>query len=849
MEKLVIIDGNSLINRAFYALPLLCNSKGEYSNAVFGFANCLLKAIFEIKPKYIAVALDYGKKTFRNTLYDGYKGKRRPTPRELVPQFDILRKMLKAMNITYIEKQNYEADDIIGTLSKKFDTYNIIITGDRDSLQLINDNTEVWLTKKGITEVKVMTTSSFKEEYGIDVSQFVDLKALMGDSSDNIPGVAGVGEKTALELIKTYGSLDKIYEHLDELKGKLKEKMETSKEVAYLSKTLSQIDCYMDLDVKLQNLEYDFPFNNDVYQLFEQYQFNSLLKRKDIFGENIEESVSFNKYNANKIEITEYSTLQNQIKHINTAKCFCCDYDLEKFTFAYDKNCEFYFNLQNPNLSLEQVLQALKPILEDDNIKKIVYDKKKMLHFFDDYGISFKGVDFDCILAYYLLSAGQKEAKKVNLLIDYNLEEDYNAVNLLYLQPRLLEDLQKNNLYDLYTKIEFPLIDVLYEMEQVGFKINRDVLYDLEQKYTKEVEELENTIKLMAGRDFNVNSPKQLGEVLFDDLKLHSFNNKKKSTSVEYLEEMKGMHPIIEQIIRFRKIKKIVTTYIEPFKMIIEKDGDLIHTIFNQTLTQTGRLSSSEPNLQNIPVREGDGKNLRKMFVSRYPDGCLVSADYSQIELRLLAHFSQDEQLVDAYNKGIDIHSITASEIFGVPITDVTADMRRTAKEVNFGIIYGISDFGLSQNIGCSRPQAKEYIEKYFSKYPKIKEYIFSNVEKAKTLGYSLTLLNRKRKVVELASPNYNIRQFGERIAMNAPLQGSASDIIKLAMLNVAKSLKENNMQSQLILQIHDELILDCPLNEVEKASKILKENMENVVKLSVPLTVEVNFGKTWFDC
>ena len=849
VEKLVIIDGNSLLNRAFYALPLLSNANGEYSNAVFGFTNTLIKAIYDLNPTYIVVAMDYGKKTFRNELFSDYKGKRKPTPNELLSQFPILKRMLNEMHIKFIEKKGFEADDLIGTLSKKFLTDNIIITGDRDSLQLINDHTQVWLTKKGISEVKVMNKTTFKEEYSLDVEQFIDLKALMGDSSDNIPGVPGVGEKTALQLMQTYGSLDNIYNNLEELKGKLKEKMELGKESAYLSKTLSTIKCDIDIDINLDDLKYDFPFDKGVYDLFVEYQFNSLLKRTDIF-KTFDTLSSPKNYTVNVIEIKTIEDLEKQIEHIKKAKVFACDLTNEKFSFAYDKNCEFYINVQ-PNLfavDLSSALLKLKDIFLDDKIKKLVYDKKRLYHILKDYDLTINGVEFDCILAYYLLCAGERVANKINLLSKYGLDEIYNAVNLFYYKEFLTDELNNADLIDLYNNIEAPLTDVLFEMEQNGFKINKEVLFDLENRYLKETNDLEQAIKTIAGKDVNINSPKQLAELLFDDLKIATYNNKKRSTSAEILEEIADVHPIVPLILRYRKIKKIVTTYLEPYKEML-KNGDIIHTIFNQTLTTTGRLSSSEPNLQNIPVRDGEGKNLRKMFVSRFDDGALVSADYSQIELRLLAHFSGDEDLIKAFNDNIDIHSLTASEIFGVPIANVDANMRRTAKAVNFGIVYGISDYGLGQNIGCTKKQAKEYIERYFAKYPSIRKYLDSSIESAKNTGYATTLFKRRRKINELKSPTYMTRQFGERVAMNAPLQGSASDIIKLAMIGVAKALKEGQYKSKLIMQVHDELIIDATRDEIVVVAKILKENMENVVKLSVPLTVDVESGKSWFEC
>ncbi|MBQ3047383.1 MAG: DNA polymerase I [Clostridia bacterium] len=853
MDELVIIDGNSLINRAFYALPLLSNSKGEFSNGVYGFANILIKTILDRRPKYIAVCLDYGKKTFRNEMYSGYKAKRKQTPEELKSQFPILKTMLDAMGIFFIEKQGYEADDLIGTLSRKFDgVKNIIVTGDKDALQLINSNTDVWLTKKGVTEVKEMTLKSLKDEMNLDPYQIVELKALMGDSSDNIPGVAGVGEKTALDLLNRFITLDGVYQNLDSLKGKLLEKLQNDKDNAYLSKQLATINTNVDVDIELSNLEYNFPFNQNVFDFFKNYEFNSLTKRPDLFfnvdGANVTSNIE-----VNKIEIQSIEDLEKQIKHIKKAKMLCFDINEERLTFAYDKNCEFVLKVQGDlidnYLDIGLAFTCLKQVFEDEDVSKYLCNAKAHKHILKNFNIQLNGIKFDFMLAFYLLIVGEREANIDNFVTFYNLNKDNLCVGLLTILDTIKSDLEKNKLAELYYNVEFPLIDVLYQMENTGFKIDIDILNDLSVRYTQEIDALSNTIKRLAGCDFNINSPKQLAEILFDKLGLVCYNNKKRSTSIEHLEEMFDMHPIIPAVIRYRKIQKINNGYVEAYKNIVSKENNVIHTVFNQMLTATGRLSSSEPNLQNIPVRDDEGKNLRKMFVTSYEDGALVGADYSQIELRLLAHMSQDEKLIKAYNDNIDIHALTASEVFSVDIGLVTPAMRRDAKAVNFGIIYGISDFGLAQNIDSTRKQAKQYIERYFERYPKVKEFMDDNVAHAKVDGYSYSLFNRRRKINELFAPNYMTRQFGERVAMNMPLQGTASDIIKLAMIKVSKALKENNLKSKLILQVHDELIVDAPREEIVTVAKILKDNMENVVKLSVPLLVSVNSGKSWFDC
>ena len=849
MDKFVIIDGNSLINRAFYALPLLTNSKGEYSNGVYGFANILIKAMLEIKPKYIAVALDYGHKTFRNKIYEDYKGKRKPTPPELKSQFPILREMLSSMGVKYIEIEGIEADDIIGTLSKKFDTENIIITGDRDCLQLINERTSVWLTKKGITEVKNLDTKAYTEEYGLVPSQVVDLKSIMGDSSDNIPGVPGIGEKGAIDLLKKYGTLDNVYTHLDEVKPRTAQLLIDGKESAYMSQILARIVTDVNLKVTLKDMEYKFPFDENVYKFFTEYEFNSLLKKPDLFAQANSKPQNIE---ANVIELNTLEALDKQIKHIITSKNLAFDITQERFCFAYDKNCQFCLNMQTDLMSTLPIATAfdrLKAVFLDESIHKLSYDIKSMKHILKTFDITLQGDDFDALLAFYLLTVGERDTNKTNLYSYMNMEDNLAAVNLFYIKDALMQRLEKENLLKLYKDIEYPLINVLYNMEDVGFKIDKKTYLELKERYSAEVVEVENSVKRLAGHDFNLNSPKQLGEVLYDELGLVTFNNKKRSTGSEYLMELYNSHPIIPAIIRYRKVSKFLTTYVEPYLEFINNKDSIIHTVFNQTLTATGRLSSSRPNLQNIPVRDDEGKTLRKMFVSRFEDGCLVSADYSQIELRLLAHCCQDENMINAFCHGIDIHSVTASEIFDVPIQDVTANMRRTAKATNFGIVYGISEFGLSQNINTSWTEAKVYIDKYFERYPKIKEYMEKNIDIAKKTGYSYSLFGRRRKIVELASPQYNTRQFGERIAMNMPLQGSASDIIKLAMIKVDQYIREHNLKSKLILQVHDELIIDSPREEIVEVAKMLKDIMENVVQLSVPLIVEVDSGKTWFDC
>ncbi|MDY5041821.1 MAG: DNA polymerase I [Eubacteriales bacterium] len=849
-DKLVIIDGNSLINRAFYALPQLANAEGVISNGVFGFATILVKIITEIKPKYICVALDYGKHTFRTDMYAEYKGTRKGTPEELKSQFPILRDMLSAMGIQHIEKEGIEADDIIGTLTRRFDTENIVVTGDKDSFQLINDNTWVMFTKRGVTETINYDQAQLFNDYGLKPFQIVELKSLMGDSSDNIPGVSGVGEKTALSLLYKYETLDNVYNHIDEITGKLKEKLVNSKEMAYLSHTLATIDTNCDFECRLEDCEYQFPFNEEVLKFFKRYQFNSLLKKSNLFEESqpktFEYEKSIEQYNIDSLDIVHQ--ISNEIKkekkvYLNLSG------GVSIFVNNREYNLSEKVDLLTPTIECSDLFNGLKDVFEDETIEKCVFDYKSILHTLKKYNVGLNNVSFDVYLARYLINNNNKSNISFeDLLIENNLNLNYRAYNLKSLEEMYIDNLNQLQLTNLYNDIELPLTKVLYNMEIVGFKIDQDVLYQLDSKFDTELKQVSNEIYDMADCEFNLNSPKQLGEVLFDKMNLYHGNNKKKSTGIDVLNSLKNDHPIIEKIIRYRQISKLYSTYIKSFEELINKDTGKIYTTFNQTLTSTGRLSSSDPNLQNIPVRSEEGKELRKMFVPSTSDGYIVSADYSQIELRLLASFCGDEKLIEAFSRGDDIHALTASQVFGVDLKDVTSQMRRDAKAINFGIIYGISDYGLSQNIGSTRKAAKEYIDTYFLKYPLVKKYMDDNVEYCKKNGYIKTYFGRIRFIPEINNSNYNIRQLGERCAMNMPLQGSASDIIKLAMIRVYNRMKYENLQSKLILQIHDELIVDCVKSELEKVTTILKEEMENVVDLKVKLEVNVSYGKDWYE-
>ena len=757
-DKFLIVDGNSLAYRAYYAMPFLTSPEGTNTGAVFGFFNMLLKAIEDNTPNYIAVAFDFSKHTFRTEIFKDYKGTRQETPPELREQFPIIKELLKKLKIAVFEMENIEADDIIGTLAKSSKTTkNLILSGDRDLLQLIDTNTEVLLTKHGTTSTKSMTLESLKEEMHITPSQVVDLKALMGDNSDNIPGVKGVGPKTAQDLIEAYGTLENVYKHIDELKGSLKEKLIKDKEMAFLSYTLAKIKTDVELDFKLENLKLHYPFDVSIKEDFKRFGFGMFLKR-NIFAEvkEVEE-----KSQSKNIEIDSLEILEN-LELSNT------------FAFNFNGNIEFStnsdtiytlkknFDLFSKSIETNDVILKLKNVLEDDSILKLTSDLKQELHLLKNLGIEVKNV-FDLKLGAYLIGGSKNITTSTNTY--FELYEDIKT------------KLKNLDLEKLYYNIELPLLYVLYDMESAGFKINSKELLELSDKYTKELSELENSIQELAGEQFNVKSPKQLASILFDKLGLKAkFFHKKNSTNIDVLNELISEHPIVPLIIRYRKIQKLHSTYIEPYIELVKNSGDIIHTVFNQTLTATGRLSSSEPNLQNIPVRDDEGKLLRKLFISRFDGGNIISADYNQIELRLLAHYSGDEKLVNAYKENKDIHTLTASQVFGVPESEVTPIQRRSAKAVNFGIIYGISDFGLSQNANLSRKEAKLYIEKYFATYPSVKEYMDSNVKFARENGYIKTIMGRIRRIPEINSNVYQTRQFGERVAMNMPLQGSASE-------------------------------------------------------------------------
>ncbi len=837
MEKFVIVDGNSLINRAFYALPMLRSLSGRPCNAVFGFVNMILNVITSEKPKYFACVFDAGKHTFRHNLYADYKGKRDKMPEDLAEQLPILKELLLAMGIKTLEKLEIEADDIVGSLTRKFDEQFILISGDKDLLQLINDNTTVWLTQKGISNVLKVDSQVLKQEFNLTPEQVIDLKSIMGDSSDNIPGVQGIGKVGATKLIDEYGSLDNVYQNIDKISGSTQRKLIEHKDTAYLSYKLATIKLDVEIDATLKDFEFHLPFSQKVYELMQELDFRSITNRKEYFAPiQIEKKVITK--NADVVEISLQSEFDDMIKNLPDSFALLTD-ELRMFFAFDDKEFILYKNSEIFNKNID----TIKTFLSGQK-QKICFDTKATMHDLDFYDISINNY-FDVSLAIYIANEMDGEISLDDALKLNDISTDTRANALISLKEIYIEKLIKNLQLKLYSEIELPLVQVLFDMERTGFKVDTAQIRTLSNSYHQEQDEVVEKIYKLAGEKFNVNSPKQLQTILFDKLKIEYPG--KKGTSIEILNEIADQHPIVNLLIRYRKISKFINTYLDGMLNYVQTDGK-IHTTFMQRSTSTGRLSSREPNLQNLPIRDDEGRALRKMFSSAFEDGTLVSADYNQIELRLMANFSGDENMIADYKSGKDIHSATASKIFNVPLSEVTSDMRRVAKSVNFGIIYGISAYGLSQNIKMSQKDASQFIKKYLEIYPKVKEFGDQCIEKAREKGYVSTIMGRIRHIPDIKSSNFSVRGFAERVAKNTPLQGSASDIIKIAMIRVYNRIKKENLKSKLILQIHDELVVDCVKKESEEIKKILTEEMESVIKLTVPLLVEVKEGRTLYD-
>ncbi len=828
--KNLLIDGNSLINRAFYALPPLSSSDGVYTNGVYGFLKMLYKAIDGFTPDRIVCAFDVKKPTFRHLHYSEYKAGRKKMPEELAPQIPLLQNILQELGIFCATSEGYEADDIIGTYASVGDSLGdetVIITGDRDSFQLISANTSVWYTKKGISDILILTPDNLKENYGVNPEQVCDLKALMGDSSDNIPGVAGVGEKTALKLIDEYSTLDGVYENVDSIAGKLGEKIKNGRSSAYDSKFLATILRTVPVE-DIEKAVYVPADSKRASEIFKKYQFKSLLDR---FGETEE------KFSFKTADFDDFSFTGNTLAVILGEN---------EILVACDEKVQYRINLAedllSSGVSFEDGLELLRPYIENENISKIFYDCKSAMHLWGD----IPNIAGDVMLAEYLIDAGNENVSFENVLNRYCA--DYGACTLIYVHGKQLKTMESRNLTNLYFDIELPLAKVLYKMENTGFYADTGILRNLGSEFSTRIDEVSKEIFALAGKEFNINSPMQLGNVLFEDLGLPAKKKNRRgyATDNDVLESLE--HPIIPLIIEYRQMQKLKSTYIDSVFALVSPKTGRIHTTFKQAVTATGRLSSTEPNLQNIPVRYEAGRNIRKAFLAEKDGYVLVNGDYSQIELRILAHMSKDPVLTDSFINGDDIHSRTAAEVLGIDISLVTPEQRSRAKAVNFGIVYGQGEFGLAKSINSSRKEAGEFMEKYFERYSSVKSYLDSSVAEAKARGYAVTVMGRRREIPQLRAQNHNMRAFGERIAMNMPIQGSAADIIKLAMLRVNKRLEENPNLGNLILQVHDELIIEVHKDYSEECAEMLKEEMENVIKLSVPLTVETNIGKTWFE-
>ncbi len=912
MEKLLIIDGNSILNRAFYGIStsnLLRTKDGIYTNAIFGFLSIMLKEINEEKPTHIAVAFDLRAPTFRHTRYEQYKAGRHGMPEELVVQVPIIKDVLRAMNISVFELEGYEADDIIGTISKNMSRSGnsvAILTGDRDSFQLVDNNIYIKLphTAMGKTKTEKIIPDSIKEKYSLEPLQMIELKALMGDSSDNIPGIPGVGEKTALTLIQKYNSVDGVYEFLEnnpdqkDIKGKLLERLIENKDKAYLSRELGEIYLEVPIEYTLDEIKVKEYKYNELYNLLKKLELKTFIQRLDLeknIDSNLNQNVDiqiegFDIDSIEKIQIKDINELTHLLDKINSENIFTYYFtdkerysfdDIEIFSFLVDNST---YVIEKDILTKDNFIKYFKDIFESTEIKKISFDMKKDYIMLNDIGIKFNNMYFDVLIAKYLLdplknkyiledmineyfniTLDMEEKKETQITFDLGFGDNSNnnnndnnkskidnayniCIGVFGLYKIFEKELEEYNQFELFNNIEMKLIPVLADMEIEGVKVDKKVLDEIGNEVDERCKLLEKEIYKLAETEFNINSPKQLGEILFEKLKLPVIKKNKSgySTDVDVLEKLKEHHDIINKILDYRQVSKIKTTYVDGIRPYIN-NLDEIHSKLNQTVTATGRLSSKDPNLQNIPVRTDYGRNLRKMFVSR--KGCkLIDADYSQIELRVLAHIANDEVMLTAFNNDEDIHSTTAMQVFDLTKEELTSKDRSAAKAVNFGIVYGISDYGLSQSIGKTVKQAKEYIEKYLSKYSGIKEFMDKSIEVAKEKGYVETMFNRRRYIPEIKSSNYNIRQFGERVSINTPIQGTAADIIKIAMINVHNELKSKNLKSRLILQIHDELIIESPDNEVDEVKELLSNCMENAVKLNVKLKVDINVGNSWYE-
>ena len=881
-KKIVIIDGNSLINRAYYAVqrPMI-TKEGIYTQGIYGFLNMLQKIESDYEPEYLTVAFDLKAPTFRHLEYDAYKAGRKSMPPELAMQMPLLKDVLRALNIEILEMEGYEADDIIGTVARISEDAGIapyIITGDKDALQLVTENTKVIITKKGITEFEMYDPAMMNERYGLTPKQFIDLKGLMGDSSDNIPGIPGVGEKTGIKLLEQFGTMENLLANTDQISAaKLRAKVEDNAQLALMSKRLATINVFVPIDIDLNNLKLEDPDYEKLIDLYTRLEFNSFLKKLDYKPAiekqptkeiNVEISIIDEIELLDKLSIFEnnekvYLKVFGDLNHIQ--KPF-----IEGVFLLSEKNA-YYIDAQT--IGVSNVIDALNRY----SINFVGHDVKDDIYGLMYYGLTDFKVVFDTAVAEYVIDPSRSKYELKNLALEklhlaIDSEDEFNKsqgqigffddnrttlaeyAKTLGIAVLQLIDLQRDALKDkslerVYYEAELPLIEVLASMEVEGIKVNSDFMEEFGNELKDKISILETEICDMAGKKFNINSPAQLGVVLFEDLQLPNGKKTKRgySTSAEVLEKIKDEHPIVNAVLEYRNLTKLNSTYVEGMKPLIGVDGK-IRAHFQQTVTATGRISCTEPNLQNIPIRQALGRNLRKVFTADDENYVLIGADYSQIELRVLAHLSGDEELIAAFNRGDDIHKLTASRVLGIPFDDVSLEERSRAKAVNFGVIYGMSGFGLSEELKISRKEAENYINEYFLKHKKVKEYMDGQIESCKKNGYSETILGRKRPIHEINASAFMVRQLGERLAMNTPIQGSAADIIKLAMIKVYGKLKKEYPEVKLLLQVHDELILMAPVHMKDTIKKVLVECMEDAFKLQVKLVAEVNEGANWFD-
>ena len=901
MKKIVLIDGNSILNRAFYGImgnKMLTTPDGKYTNAVYGFLAILFKVLEDIEPEYLMVTFDLKAPTARHKLYDGYKATRKGMPNELAEQMPILKDILKSMNIKVIEKEGYEADDVLGTMAKRAekDGFDVtIVSGDRDTFQLTSNRVKVRIphTKMGKTETETFGREEVLKKYGVTPKQLIEVKGLQGDTSDNIPGVPGIGEKTALDLVKKYKTIDGIYEAIekgeDDLKPKARERLLENKELAMLSRTLGTINLEVPIEENLEEFKIKEWNKEEVFSKFKELNFNRFIDRFNLKSEEGPKQ--------NLAELFEIKTLntENEIKDllekIQNKLVFMLETEkVEQENLIIKKQIKsIYIYIDNTVYEIkfntnEEFISYFKTIFENENIQKYSYRLNETYVLLMQNGIYLKGIKFDTEIAAYLLNpsngkykldelanqylsidipeylefVGAKQQKETQMTLfsqdEMNVDfEKYQNAIYMYTIAKLAEIMNKKleeiNSLKLFENIEMPLIKVLAEMQYEGIYVDKQELASFGFKLKEDIEVIKQEIYKLAGEEFNINSTLQLGNILFEKLKLPVYKKTKKgySTDVDILEKLKPEHPIIEKILEYRGFMKLNSTYIEGLIVYINEYTHKIHSYFHQTITATGRISSTEPNLQNIPTRTEQGKQIKKAFKAQ-EGNIFIDADYSQIELRILAHISNDTNMREAFLNEEDIHKQVASKVFNVPLEEVTKEQRTAAKAVNFGIVYGISGFGLAEQLGISRKKAEQYIEQYLEKYKGVKEFMDRIVEKAKEQGYVETLFHRRRYIPELSSNNYMIRQFGARAAMNTPIQGTAADIMKIAMIEVNKKLEEEKLNAKLILQIHDELLIECEIEEKEEVKKILKESMENAVKLSIPLEVEVSEADNWYD-